>query len=58
LTVGEGAVAPAQTGIPGDVAAGAVVSGYPAMDNREWLRMVAAEKRLPELLRKMRGGSE
>jgi len=37
------------------VAAGAVVSGYPAMDNREWLRMVAAEKRLPELLRKMRG---
>jgi UDP-3-O-[3-hydroxymyristoyl] glucosamine N-acyltransferase len=54
LTVGDGAVATAQTGIPGDVAAGAVVSGYPAMDNREWLRMVAAVRRLPELLRRMR----
>jgi len=31
-----------------------VVSGYPAMDNREWLRMVAAVKRLPELLKKLR----
>ena len=58
LTVGDGAVATAQTGIPSDVAAGAVVSGYPAMDNREWLRMVAAVKRLPELLKKLRGGSE
>jgi len=54
LTVGDGAIATAQTGIPSDVAPGAVVSGYPAMDNREWLRMVAAEKRLPELLKKMR----
>jgi serine acetyltransferase len=57
LTIGDGAVATAQTGIPGDVAAGAVVSGYPAMDNREWLRMVAAVKRLPEWMKKMRGGS-
>jgi UDP-3-O-[3-hydroxymyristoyl] glucosamine N-acyltransferase len=54
LTIGDGAVATAQTGIPGDVAAGAVVSGYPAMDNREWLRMVAAVKRLPEWMKKMR----
>jgi len=54
LTVGDGAIATAQTGIPGDVAAGAVVSGYPAMDNREWLRMVAAVRRVPELLRKLR----
>jgi UDP-3-O-[3-hydroxymyristoyl] glucosamine N-acyltransferase len=54
LTIGDGAVATAQTGIPGDVAAGAVVSGYPAMDNREWLRMVAAEKRLPEVLKRVK----
>jgi len=54
LTVGDGAIATAQTGIPGDVAAGAVVSGYPAMDNRDWLRMVAAVRRVPELLRKLR----
>jgi UDP-3-O-[3-hydroxymyristoyl] glucosamine N-acyltransferase len=31
-----------------------VVSGYPAMDNREWLRMVTALKRVPELLKKLR----
>jgi UDP-3-O-[3-hydroxymyristoyl] glucosamine N-acyltransferase len=58
LTIGDGAVATAQTGIPGDVAAGAVVSGYPAMDNREWLRMVAAVKRLPEWMKKMRKSAE
>jgi UDP-3-O-[3-hydroxymyristoyl] glucosamine N-acyltransferase len=54
LTIGDGAIATAQTGIPGDVAAGAVVSGYPAMDNREWLRMVTALKRVPELIKKLR----
>lgn len=54
LTIGDGAVATAQTGIPNDVAAGAVVSGYPAMDNREWLRMVTAEKRLPDFLRRLK----
>jgi UDP-3-O-[3-hydroxymyristoyl] glucosamine N-acyltransferase len=58
LTVGDGAVATAQTGIPSDVAPGAVVSGYPAMDNRAWLRTVAAVNRLPELLRKLRGGEK
>jgi UDP-3-O-[3-hydroxymyristoyl] glucosamine N-acyltransferase len=54
LSIGDGAVATAQTGIPGDVEAGAVVSGYPAMDNREWLRMVAAEKRLPEMMKRVK----
>ncbi len=54
LSIGDGAVATAQTGIPGDVAAGAVVSGYPAMDNREWLRMMAAEKRLPEVIKRLK----
>ena len=54
LTVGDGAVATAQTGIPSDVPPGAVVSGYPAMDNRAWLRTVAAVNRLPELLRQLR----
>jgi UDP-3-O-[3-hydroxymyristoyl] glucosamine N-acyltransferase len=54
LTIGDGAVATAQTGIPSDVEAGAVVSGYPAMDNRLWLRTVAAVNRLPELLRSLK----
>ena len=53
LTVGEGAVATAQTGIPSDVAAKEVVSGYPAIPNRQWLRASAAFARLPEMLRRL-----
>ncbi len=54
LTVGDGVVATAQTGIPGDIEAGKVVSGYPAMDNRAWLRLTAALQRLPDLIRSSR----
>ncbi len=53
LTVGDGAVATAQTGIPGDVAPKEVVSGYPAIQNRQWLRASAAFLRLPEMLRRL-----
>ena len=49
LTIGRGAIATAQTGIPNDVAAGARVSGYPAVENRDWLRSSAIVRRLPEL---------
>ena len=41
--------ATAQTGIPNDVAAGAFVSGYPAIDNRDWLKASAVFKKLPEM---------
>ena len=54
LTIGDGAIATAQSGIPNDVSAGALVSGYPAMDNRQWLRCVAIYNRLPELMRELR----
>ena len=53
-TVGDGAVVTAQSGVPSDVAAGATVSGYPAMDNRQWLRTVAAFTRLPGMVRELR----
>lgn len=54
LTIGDGAIATAQTGIPSDVAPGTTVSGYPAIDNRKWLRSVAVFNRLPEILRELR----
>jgi UDP-3-O-[3-hydroxymyristoyl] glucosamine N-acyltransferase len=54
LTIGDGAVATAQSGIPNDVGAGAVVSGYPAMDNRAWLKTVAALNWLPEVLKQLK----
>ncbi|HMF52957.1 MAG TPA: UDP-3-O-(3-hydroxymyristoyl)glucosamine N-acyltransferase, partial [Edaphobacter sp.] len=57
-TVGDGVIATAQSGIPGDVQPGKVVSGYPAIDNRQWLRVVALMNRLPELLRGIKATSK
>ncbi len=54
LTIGDGAIATAQTGIPGCVDPGAVVSGYPAIENRAWLRSSAVFAKLPELQRRLR----
>ena len=51
LTIGAGARATAQTGIPNSVEPGAFVSGYPAIDNREWLKASAVFRKLPELRR-------
>lgn len=49
ITIGKGASATAQTGIPNSVKPGAFVSGYPAIDNRDWRRSAAMYRRLPEL---------
>jgi UDP-3-O-[3-hydroxymyristoyl] glucosamine N-acyltransferase len=54
LTIHDKAIVYAQSGIGSDVAPGAVVSGSPAFDAREWLRAITALPRLPELLRRMR----
>jgi UDP-3-O-[3-hydroxymyristoyl] glucosamine N-acyltransferase len=54
LEIGDGATATAQTGIPGSVEAGAIVSGYPAIENRAWLKSSAVFAKLPELLRRVR----
>lgn len=53
-TIGDGVIVTAQSGVPNDLPAGKTFSGYPAMDNRQWLRSVAAFTRLPELLRDVR----
>jgi UDP-3-O-[3-hydroxymyristoyl] glucosamine N-acyltransferase len=53
-TIGDGAIATAQSGIPSDIAPGKMVSGYPAMDNRQWLRSVALFNRLPEIWKELR----
>src|SRR5262245_7863366 len=53
LEIGDGVVATAQTGIPNSVEAGKVVSGYPAIDNKIWLKSSAIFKRLPELLKRI-----
>lgn len=52
--IGDGAIATAQSGIPNDVPEKAVVSGYPAIDNKLWLRCVAVFNRLPEIAKALR----
>jgi UDP-3-O-[3-hydroxymyristoyl] glucosamine N-acyltransferase len=52
--IGDGAIATAQSGIPNDVPAKAIVSGYPAIDNKLWLRCVAVFNRLPEMAKAVR----
>jgi UDP-3-O-[3-hydroxymyristoyl] glucosamine N-acyltransferase len=54
LTIGDGVVATAQTGIPSSIAPDTVVSGYPAIDNRGWLKSSAVFARLPELQKRVR----
>lgn len=49
LDVGAGVTATAQTGIPNSVEPGSLVSGYPAIPNRDWLKASAVFKRLPEI---------
>lgn len=49
ITIGKGTVATAQTGVPNSVSPGSLISGYPAITNREWLKASAVFKRLPEL---------
>jgi len=48
-SVGDNVIATAQTGIPSDVEAGKMVSGYPAMDNKRWLKCSVLFSKLPEI---------
>jgi UDP-3-O-[3-hydroxymyristoyl] glucosamine N-acyltransferase len=49
ITIGKGTIATAQTGIPNSVEPGAFVSGYPAIENRLWLKSSSVFRKLPEL---------
>ena len=53
LRIGKGVVATAQSGIPNSVEAGAFVSGYPAVPNREWLKSTAVIRQLPALKKRI-----
>ena len=53
LEIGDRVVATAQTGIPSSIEPDKIVSGYPAIDNKLWLKSSAIFKRLPELLRRI-----
>jgi UDP-3-O-[3-hydroxymyristoyl] glucosamine N-acyltransferase len=51
LEIGDNVIATAQTGIPNSVKENSFISGYPAIDNRAWLKSSAVFNRLPDMLR-------
>jgi UDP-3-O-[3-hydroxymyristoyl] glucosamine N-acyltransferase len=53
LSVGAGAVVTAKSGIPSDVPPRSLFSGYPAVENRQWLKTTAALNRLPDLQKRV-----
>ena len=54
LTIHDNAVVYAQSGVGHDVPAGAIVSGSPAFDYRQWRRSAMAFPKLGELVRQVR----
>jgi UDP-3-O-[3-hydroxymyristoyl] glucosamine N-acyltransferase len=54
LTIGDDVVLTAKSATSHDVPAGKMISGIPAFDNRDWLRSVAAFRRLGEIQRAVR----
>ncbi len=53
--VGDNAIVTPQSGVANDIAAGALVSGAPAVDHKLWLKYSAILPKLPEMARALRG---
>ncbi len=54
VEIGAGAIATAQSGLHRDVPPGTIVSGYPAIPNKQWLKTAALYNRLPEMNQSLR----
>jgi UDP-3-O-[3-hydroxymyristoyl] glucosamine N-acyltransferase len=54
-TLGDDVVLTAKSATSHDVPPGKMISGIPAFDNRDWLRSIAAFRRLGEIVRTLRG---
>jgi UDP-3-O-[3-hydroxymyristoyl] glucosamine N-acyltransferase len=53
VTIGKGVSAVGQSGITNSVPDGMFVSGYPAIENKEWLKSSVIFRRLPELRKRI-----
>ena len=54
IHIGGNSVYAARSGIIGDMPEGVFGAGFPVQSHQEWLRMQAAMKRLPEMLKKIK----
>ncbi|MEM9539455.1 MAG: UDP-3-O-(3-hydroxymyristoyl)glucosamine N-acyltransferase [Cyanobacteria bacterium P01_E01_bin.42] len=56
VKIGDGAIATAKSGLHKDVEPKQIVSGYPAIPNKLWLKISAVYNRLPEIYKFVRKG--
>ena len=54
LVIGDGVIATGQTGIPGSVEPGTIISGSPAIENKNWLKSIAVFAKLPQVQKTVR----
>ena len=54
VKIGDGVIASSKTGIVSNIEARTVVSGFPAIPNKLWLRCSANFKKLPEIAKALR----
>jgi UDP-3-O-[3-hydroxymyristoyl] glucosamine N-acyltransferase len=54
IGIGDGSTLAARAGVVSDLPPGKVVSGFPSMDHRQWLRVQTVYKDLPQLLKRIR----
>ncbi len=54
VKIGSGVVASSKCGVHADIEPGQVISGFPAMPNKLWLRCSANFKKLPELAKSLK----
>src|SRR5206468_2677876 len=52
--IGDNVIATAQSGIPSDVEPGKIVSGYPAIENKLWLKCSVLFSKLPEFSKSLK----
>lgn len=54
-TIGDDVILTAKSATSHDIPPGKMISGIPAFDNKDWLRSIAAFRRLGEMVRTLRG---
>lgn len=54
VSIGSDAICAGRAGVMGNIAPGAFVSGYPARPHRDQMKVMAAEQRLPEMMRTLK----
>ena len=54
LKIGDDTVVTSKTGVANDLESGKIISGYPAIENRDWLRSSAVYRRLGDFAKKVK----